>query len=116
MIARFALGANTRPETVYPLGRHRQRAGAPLSGRHRYRIRFARGKLPPADAFWSLTMYENDGYLHPNASRRYAIGDRTPGLRRGARRLAHASPSSTRAPRGAARRELAARAARAASA
>ena len=28
-------------------------------------------------------MYENDGYLHPNGARRYAIGDRTPGLRRG---------------------------------
>ena len=58
--------------------------GRRLSGRHRYRIRFARGKLPPADAFWSITMYESDGYLHPNAARRYAIGDRTPGLRRNA--------------------------------
>ena len=29
-------------------------------------------------------MYDSDGYLHPNALRRYAIGDRTPGLRRGA--------------------------------
>ena len=83
VIAKFALGANTGPETVYPSAVTDSR-GRLLNGRHRYRIRFARGKLPPADAFWSLTMYENDGYLHPNASRRYAIGDRTPGLRRGA--------------------------------
>jgi hypothetical protein len=82
VIARFALGANTAPETVYPSAVTDSR-GRLLSGRHRYRVRFARGKLPPADAFWSITMYESDGYLHPNAARRYAIGDRTPGLRRG---------------------------------
>ena len=83
VIARFALGANTAPETVYPSA-VTDSGGRPLTGRHRYRMRFARGKLPPADAFWSITMYESDGYLHPNAARRYAIGDRTPGLRRNA--------------------------------
>ena len=59
VIATFALGANTAPETVYP-PRVDDVAGRPLSGRHRYRIRFARGKLPPADAFWSVTMYGTD--------------------------------------------------------
>ncbi len=41
----------------------------------------------PVDGFWSLTMYEitADGqfYLTHNRLNRYAIGDRTPGLRRG---------------------------------
>ena len=82
VIARFALGANTAPETVYPSAVTDSR-GRPLSGRHRYRIRFARGKLPPADAFWSITMYDERRLPPPNAARRYAIGDRTPGLRRG---------------------------------
>jgi hypothetical protein len=82
VVAKFALGANTAPETVYPSA-VTDSAGRRLSGKHRYRIRFARGKLPPADAFWSLTMYEADGYLHPNTIDRYAIGDRTAGLRRG---------------------------------
>ena len=82
VIARFALGANTPPETVYPSALTDSR-GRPLRGRHRYRLRFARGKLPPVGAFWSLTMYEQDGYLHENALDRYAIGDRTKGLRRG---------------------------------
>ena len=81
VIARFALGANTAEETVYPSAITDSR-GRPLRGRHRYRIRFPRGKLPPADAFWSLTMYDAEGYLHPNSLRRYAIGDRTTGLRR----------------------------------
>src|SRR5262249_18351712 len=41
----------------------------------------------PVDGFWSLTMYEatQDGqfFLTENPLHRYAIGDRTPGLRRG---------------------------------
>jgi hypothetical protein len=82
VIATAALGANTRPETVYPLAVDDSR-GRPLSGRHRYTIRFARGQLPPANAFWSLTMYGADRYLVDNPIDRYAIGDRTAGLRRG---------------------------------
>jgi hypothetical protein len=82
VIATAALGANTRPETVYPLAVD-DAAGRPLSGRHRYTIRFPRGQLPPAGAFWSVTIYGKDRYLVPNAIDRYAIGDRTKGLRRG---------------------------------
>jgi hypothetical protein len=80
--ARVVLGANTREETVYPLGFTDSR-GRPLGGRHRYTIRFERGQLPPVGAFWSLTMYGGDGYLYPNPLGRYAVGDRTRGLRRG---------------------------------
>jgi len=82
VIATAALGANTRPETVYPIAVD-DVAGRPLTGRHRYEIRFPRGGLPPADAFWSLTAYGEDRYLVPNPIDRYAIGDRTKGLRRG---------------------------------
>ena len=82
VIARFALGANTAPETVYPSAFTDSR-GRAFSGRHSYRLRFRRGQLPPADAFWSLTMYTQAGYLHPNPDRIYAVGDRTKGLRKG---------------------------------
>ena len=82
VVADFALGANTAPETVYPAA-HTDSRGRTLRGSRRYRIRFAKGNLPPADAFWSLTMYNANNFLHPNSLRRYAIGDRTKGLRRG---------------------------------
>ena len=82
VIATAALGANTPPETVYPLAVDDVK-GRPLSGRHRYAIRFPRGQLPPANAFWSVTIYGKDRYLVPNPIDRYAIGDRTKGLRRG---------------------------------
>lgn len=52
----------------------------------RYRLRLPAGSLP-ADAFWSITLYEmhpQGHYLTPNPIDRYAISDRTPGLVRGA--------------------------------
>ncbi len=53
--------------------------GQPLNGANRYEIRFP--QPPPADAFWSLTMYDlPDYYLVANPIERYSIGDRTPGL------------------------------------
>jgi hypothetical protein len=45
-------------------------------------MRFAPGQLPPVNAFWSITMYsQRDYFLVPNPIDRYAIGDRTQGLR-----------------------------------
>ncbi|HZB90205.1 MAG TPA: DUF1254 domain-containing protein [Stellaceae bacterium] len=50
--------------------------------------RFTLARPIPVAAFWSLSMYEAtpDGqfFFTPNALDRYAIGDRTPGLRRNA--------------------------------
>jgi hypothetical protein len=82
VIATAALGANVRQETIYPLATTDFR-GRPLDGGHSYTIRFPRGQLPPARAFWSITMYGTDRYLVENEIDRYSIGDRTPGLRRG---------------------------------
>jgi hypothetical protein len=57
--------------------------GAPLSGANRYVWRVPPGGVP-ADAFWSLTMYqaEADGryFLVQNPINRFSIGDRTPVL------------------------------------
>lgn len=57
--------------------------GTTLNGAYRYRLRLPPGGVP-ADAFWSLTMYqvESDGrlFLVQNPIARYSIGDRTPDL------------------------------------
>jgi hypothetical protein len=81
LVARIALGANTPAETVYPYGFSDSRR-RPLRGLYRYTLRFPRGQLPPVGAFWSLTMYNSASYLYANPIDRYAIGDRTRGLRR----------------------------------
>lgn len=61
-------------------------SGRMFTGAGPYRLHFPAGKLPPVDGFWSLTMYEGtpEGqfFLVENEARRYAIGDRTPGLAR----------------------------------
>jgi hypothetical protein len=56
--------------------------GKPLSGANRYAIRFPADGLPPVDAFWSLTLYGLNFLLVENKIKRYAIGDRTAGLKR----------------------------------
>lgn len=78
------IGALDSLEAYYPMAYH-DGQGRPLEGHHRYRLRFAPGQLPPAQAFWSLTMYDTrDCMLVPNEIERFAIGDRTPGLQRDA--------------------------------
>jgi hypothetical protein len=58
--------------------------GRPLDGNRRYVLRFPAGQLPPAKAFWSLSMYEltpeGRAFFTDNPLSRYAIGDRTKGL------------------------------------
>ncbi len=48
--------------------------GQPLSGANRYVLRFAPGRLPPVNAFWSLTMYRMpDSLLVANPLDRYLL-------------------------------------------
>ncbi|HKU81598.1 MAG TPA: DUF1214 domain-containing protein, partial [Candidatus Tumulicola sp.] len=41
-----------------------------------YVLHFERDQLPPANAFWSLTMYDAQGFQVANPIDRFAIGDR----------------------------------------
>jgi hypothetical protein len=73
------LGANIPSQGIYPVA-YVDVAGRAFNGADRYTITFPRGLLPPARAFWSLTMYDSENYLYANALNRYAIGNRTSGL------------------------------------
>lgn len=79
-VAHSQIYINPAEEAVYPIA-ERDELGRPLTGEHRYEMTFAPGELPPVRYFWSLTMYHAEGLLVENPARRYAIGDRTPGLR-----------------------------------
>lgn len=85
-VALGGLGALPPEEALY-LSATVDSSGAPLQGDRCYRVTFPPQGLPN-QAFWSLSMYqvESDGRLFfvDNPLRRYAVGDRTPGLPRGA--------------------------------
>lgn len=80
LTAYIGLGALATDEALYGAG-HFDARQQPLTGEQRYRMRFEAASLPPADAFWSVTLYDADRFLYPNEIGRHAIGDRTPGLR-----------------------------------
>lgn len=83
VVAYRGLAALASDEAVYAAANLDANLQA-LDGCHTYTLRFAPGQLPPADAFWSVTLYGDDYFLYPNPLGRYAIGDRTPGLRQDA--------------------------------
>ncbi len=84
LIALKYIGMLESREATYPMA-WCDVDGHALNGRHAYTLRFAPDALPPVEAFWSLTMYDSRDYmLVDNPIDRYAIGDRTPGLRRDA--------------------------------
>jgi hypothetical protein len=75
MIAMAGLGANLPEDAVYPTA-FASGQGKPLSGANKYVLHFEKGKLPPVDAFWSITMYDEEGFQVANPINRFAIGDR----------------------------------------
>jgi hypothetical protein len=77
LVAYRGLGALPPEEAIY-YPYYTDKDGKPLNGANSYRIHFEKGQLPPAQSFWSYTVYNKDRYLVENPIRRYAIGDRNP--------------------------------------
>jgi hypothetical protein len=75
IVAMVGLGANQPEDAVYPLN-FSDESGNPVSGENRYVLHFSKEEIPPADAFWSLTMYDAEGFQVANPIGRFAIGDR----------------------------------------
>lgn len=74
-------GANTAVEAAY-FPAYVDDSGQPFNGEHSYQIRFPAGQMPPANAFWSVTMYSlPNNRLIANPIKRYAISERTPGIK-----------------------------------
>jgi hypothetical protein len=79
-IAKTALGANIPQEALYPAVFVDNR-GEQLTGSRNYVIHFDKNKIPPVNGFWSVSIYNSKDYFVDNPINRYAIGDRTPGLK-----------------------------------
>lgn len=75
IVAMVGLGANQQEDAIYPLNLG-DADGKPLRGENNYILHFSKEQLPPVGAFWSLTMYDADGFQVANPINRFAIGDR----------------------------------------
>ena len=104
VVALNGLAANLPAEALYIVGVASGKGL--LTGGHDYVIHFAAGHLPPARYFWSLTMYDENFYLVPNALEPLRAGQRHPGPEAQPRRLA--GHLRRRTPTGRARLQLAA--------
>ena len=75
IVAMMGLGANQPEDAIYPLNVG-DADGKPVMAENNYVLHFSKEELPPADAFWSLTMYDAEGFQVANPLNRFAIGDR----------------------------------------
>lgn len=50
--------------------------GKPMNAQYDYVIRMTKDELPPAKAFWSLTLYDlQNGFFIPNDRKKYSVGE-----------------------------------------
>jgi len=75
IVAMVGLGANQPEDAIYPLLLS-DVDGNPIEGMNQYVLHFSQDEMPPVDAFWSVTMYDNAGFQVANELSRFAIGDR----------------------------------------
>jgi hypothetical protein len=75
IVAMVGLGANQPQDAIYPLNVV-DADGQPMDGTHSYVLHFEKAEIPPVEAFWSITMYDAEGFQVANPLDRFAIGDR----------------------------------------
>ena len=75
LITAIGLGANRPEDAVYPTSEGPD-VVKKYDGTKKYVLRFAKGELPPADGFWSLTMYDAAYFFVDNPLNRYTLSQR----------------------------------------
>ena len=77
IVAQQGLGANVVEDAIYPLNLADD-TGKPLDGANKYTITFEKGATPPVNAFWSITLYDQDGFQVGNTLNRFAVSSWMP--------------------------------------
>ena len=72
-VAKSNIFVNSPNETKY-FYQDLDAGGARLNGAHRYTVTFAKGQTPPVNGFWSLTLYNEHHFFHPNDLKRFSLG------------------------------------------
>jgi len=71
---------NTPEETKY-IYRDYDGQGQQLDGKNTYTVTFPKGQLPPVKGFWSLTLYDEHHFFHPNTLNRFSLGTKNKDLK-----------------------------------
>ena len=77
IVAQLGLGANLPEDAIYPLNLADE-TGKPLDGANKYTIHFDKGATPPVNAFWSITLYDSEGFQVANSLNRFAVSSWMP--------------------------------------
>ena len=77
IVAQVGLGANLPEDAIYPLNLGDE-TGKPLDGANKYVLHFEKGATPPVNAFWSVTLYDADGFQVANSLNRFAVSSWMP--------------------------------------
>ncbi len=77
MVAQLGLGANLPEDAIYPLNLADE-SGKPLDGANKYTIHFDKATIPPVNAFWSITLYDQEGFQVANSLNRFAVSSWMP--------------------------------------
>jgi hypothetical protein len=75
LVTAIGLGANRPQDAVYPTSL-KDAEGRAYDGTNKYVLRFAKGETPPAEGFWSITMYDANYFFVANPINRYSISAR----------------------------------------
>jgi hypothetical protein len=77
IVTQLGLGANLPEDAIYPLNLA-DNAGKPLDGASNYVLHFDKGQTPPVNAFWSVTLYDPQGFQVANPLNRFAVSSWMP--------------------------------------
>ena len=75
LVTAIGLGANRPLDAIYPTSL-KDGEGRKYNGENKYVMHFPEGELPPAQGFWSLTMYDSSYFFVNNPLNRYSISAR----------------------------------------
>ena len=77
IVTQLGLGANLPEDAIYPLNLADE-TGKPLDGANDYVLHFDKAKTPPVNAFWSVTLYDTQGFQVANPLNRFAVSSWMP--------------------------------------
>lgn len=77
IVAQLGLGSNLPKDAIYPMNLGDE-SGRPLDGANKYTLHFDKDNAPPVNAFWSVTLYDSEGFQVPNSLNRFALSSWMP--------------------------------------